>query len=69
MSLPMGLRFRVVNQPALLKRLEVRLVRAGWRLQRATARRLHALADGHLVVLHFASSRTSRLTRPGGFPV
>ncbi|MCC6338199.1 MAG: hypothetical protein IT380_29925 [Myxococcales bacterium] len=40
LSLPMGLRFHVVKQPALLKRLEVRLVRAVWRLQRATARRL-----------------------------
>jgi hypothetical protein len=40
LSLPMALRFHVVKQPALLKRLEVRLVRAVWRLQRATARRL-----------------------------
>lgn len=40
LSLPMALRFHVVKQPALLKQLEVRLVRAVWRLQRATARRL-----------------------------
>ncbi|MEW5740829.1 MAG: transposase zinc-binding domain-containing protein [Myxococcota bacterium] len=40
LSLPMALRFHVVKRPALLKRLEVRLVRAVWRLQRATSRRL-----------------------------
>ena len=40
LSLPMGLRFHVVKQPGLLKRLEGRLVHALWRLQRATARRL-----------------------------
>ena len=36
----MAARFQVVKQPALLKRLEVRLVQAVWRLQRATAKRL-----------------------------
>jgi hypothetical protein len=36
----MALRFHVVKQPGLLKRLEGRLVHALWRLQRATARRL-----------------------------
>ncbi|MDP2274783.1 MAG: transposase, partial [Archangium sp.] len=35
-------RFQVVKQPALLKRLEVRLVQAVWRHQRATAKRLGA---------------------------
>ena len=40
LSLPMTLRFHVVKQPGLLKRLEGRLVHALWRLQRATARRL-----------------------------
>ena len=40
MSLPFSVRFAVVKQPALLKKLEVRLVRAVWRWQRATARRL-----------------------------
>jgi hypothetical protein len=39
-SLPGSLRFRVVKSPALLKHLELRLVKALWRLQRATARRL-----------------------------
>ncbi|MEW5740411.1 MAG: hypothetical protein AB1938_15890 [Myxococcota bacterium] len=34
------MRFHVVKRPALFKRLEVRLVRAVWQLQRATARRL-----------------------------
>ena len=40
LSLPMSVRFLVVKKPALLKRLEVRLVRAVWRQQRARARRL-----------------------------
>ncbi|PZQ86293.1 MAG: hypothetical protein DI534_16705 [Leifsonia xyli] len=40
LSLPMAARFHVVKQPALLKRLEVRLVQAVWRHLRATARRL-----------------------------
>ncbi len=40
LSLPFSVRFAVVKQPALLKKLEVRLVRAVWRWQRATARRL-----------------------------
>ncbi|MDP2274125.1 MAG: transposase zinc-binding domain-containing protein, partial [Archangium sp.] len=42
LSLPMEVRFQVVKQPALLKRLEVRLVQAVWRHQRATAKRLGA---------------------------
>jgi hypothetical protein len=42
LSLPMAVRFQVVKKPALLKRLEVRLVQAVWRRQRATARRLGA---------------------------
>ncbi|MDP2269974.1 MAG: hypothetical protein Q8K32_04520, partial [Archangium sp.] len=42
LSLPMPVRFQVVKQPALLKRLEVRLVQAVWRHQRATAKRLGA---------------------------
>ena len=42
LSLPFSVRFAVVKQPALLKKLEVRLVRAVWRWQRATARRLGA---------------------------
>ena len=40
MSLPFTLRFVVVKRPALLKRLEYRLVRAVWRWQRQVARRL-----------------------------
>lgn len=39
LSLPFTLRFQVVKQPVLLKRLEVRLVRAVWRWQRREARR------------------------------
>ncbi|MDP3153520.1 MAG: transposase, partial [Archangium sp.] len=42
LSLPMEVRFQVVKQPALLKRLEVRLVQAVWRHQRARAKRLGA---------------------------
>lgn len=37
--LPFTLRFQVVKKPQLLKRLEVRLVRAVWRWQRREARR------------------------------
>jgi hypothetical protein len=40
LSLPFKLRFLVVKRPELLKRLELRLVRAVWRWQRAVARRL-----------------------------
>jgi len=40
LSLPFALRFLVVKRPVLLKRLEVRLVRAVWRWQRREARRL-----------------------------
>lgn len=47
LSLPMTARFLVVKQPALLKRLEVRLVQAVWRLHRATARRLGARGRLH----------------------
>ncbi|MDP3504045.1 MAG: transposase, partial [Myxococcales bacterium] len=39
LSLPFTLRFQVVKKPELLKRLEVRLVRAVWRWQRREARR------------------------------
>ncbi|MDP3238304.1 MAG: transposase zinc-binding domain-containing protein [Myxococcales bacterium] len=39
LSLPFTLRFQVVKKPQLLKRLEVRLVRAVWRWQRREARR------------------------------
>jgi hypothetical protein len=39
LSLPFTLRFQVVKKPVLLKRLEVRLVRAVWRWQRREARR------------------------------
>lgn len=46
LSLPFMLRFMVVKRPALLKRLEVRLVRAIWRWQRREAKRLGA--DGNL---------------------
>ena len=42
LSLPMAVRFQVVKQPRLLKRLEVRLVQAVWRHLRAAARRLGA---------------------------
>ena len=47
LSLPMRARFQVVKQPGLLKRLEVRLVHAVWRYQRATARRLGARGALH----------------------
>jgi hypothetical protein len=40
LRLPFKLRFLVVKRPELLKRLELRLVRAVWRWQRAVARRL-----------------------------
>ncbi len=40
LSLPFKLRFLVVKRPELLKRLELRLVRAVWRWQRSVARRL-----------------------------
>jgi hypothetical protein len=40
LSLPFKLRFLVVKRPEVLKRLELRLVRAVWRWQRAVARRL-----------------------------
>ena len=40
LSLPFKLRFLMVKRPELLKRLELRLVRAVWRWQRAVARRL-----------------------------
>jgi Transposase zinc-binding domain len=46
LSLPMAARFQVVKKPALLKRLEVRLVQAVWRRQRATARRLGTSTKG-----------------------
>lgn len=39
LSLPFSVRFNVVKKPRLLKRLEVRLVRAVWRWQRGEARR------------------------------
>ena len=39
LSLPFSVRFNVVKRPTLLKRLEVRLVKAVWRWQRAEARR------------------------------
>lgn len=39
LSLPFSVRFNVVKKPKLLKRLEVRLVKAVWRWQRAEARR------------------------------
>jgi hypothetical protein len=39
LRLPFSLRLRVVRQPQLLKRLEVRLVQAVWRWQRRKARR------------------------------
>jgi hypothetical protein len=39
LSLPFSVRFNVVKKPKLLKRLEVRLVKAVWRQQRREARR------------------------------
>jgi len=39
LSLPFSVRFNVVKKPKLLKRLEVRLVKAVWRWQRREARR------------------------------
>ena len=46
LSLPFTLRFLVVKKPKLLKRLEVRLVKAVWRWQRREAKRLGI--DGNL---------------------
>ena len=40
LSLPFRVRFEVVKRPQLLKRLEVRLVKALWRWQRGDAKRL-----------------------------
>ena len=42
LSLPFAVRFQVVKRPKLLKRLEVRLVKALWRWQRRDAKRLGA---------------------------
>jgi hypothetical protein len=39
LSLPYSVRFNVVKKPKLLKRLEVRLVKAVWKWQRREARR------------------------------
>ena len=46
LSLPFSVRMAVVKQPALLKRLEVELVKSVWHSQRVKARRLGA--KGHL---------------------
>lgn len=46
LSLPFSARFSVVKRPRLLKRLEVRLVKAVWRWQRREAKRMGA--DGIL---------------------
>ena len=43
LSLPFTLRFLVVKKPKLLKRLDVRLVKAVWRWQRREAKRLGAV--------------------------
>ena len=48
LSLPFAVRFQVVKRPKLLKRLEVRLVKALWRWQRRDAKRLGAGAAGRL---------------------
>ena len=48
LSLPMSARFQVVKQPALLKSVEVRLVQAVWRQQRATGKRLGMRGPGPL---------------------
>ena len=73
----MALRFHVVKRPALLKRLEVRLVRAIGRLQRANARRLGhegALTGGAVCVWQYvrqqppthAAPPPPRARRPSG---
>jgi len=46
LSLPFSLRLAVVKRPWLLKRLEVRLVKAIWRWQRGTARHLGSDTGG-----------------------
>lgn len=59
LSLPFSLRFGVVKRPALLKRLERRLVRAVWRWQRREARRLGvagALRGGAVVFTQWFGS-------------
>ena len=60
LSLPMGLRYLVVTRPALLKRLEVRLVQAVWRRQRRAARQLGqrgTLAGGAVCFGQYFGSR------------
>ena len=57
LSLPFSVRFNVVKKPQLLKRLEVRLVKAVWRWQRAEARRHGAtgrLTGGGICFWHYA---------------
>ena len=59
LSLPFTLRFQVVKKPQLLKRLEVRLVRAVWRWQRREARRhgvTAALRGGAVVFTQWIGS-------------
>ena len=47
LSVPFKVRFNIVKQPRLLKRLEVRLVKAVWRWQRGEARRHGAFGRAH----------------------
>ena len=50
LSLPFSVRFNVVKQPKLLKRLEIRLVKAVWNWQRREARRHGATGAGEVSV-------------------
>ena len=74
LSLPFSVRFDVVKKPRLLKRLEVRLVKAVWRWQRSEARRhgaFGALTGGGVCFWQwFGSARQTHASppppRPGG---
>ena len=62
LSLPRGLRLAVVKQPRVLKLVERALVRAVWRWQRATAKRLgvtQRLQGGAVAFTQWFSSNLS----------
>ena len=69
LSLPMSVRWAVVKKPALLKRLAVRLVKAVWRLQRATARRLGGEARLHAPVARAPATLPARNRSAGTSPL
>ena len=67
LSLPRGLRLAVVKQPRVLKLVERALVRAVWRWQRATAKRLgvtQRLQGGAVAFTQWFSSKV--LWKPSG---